>query len=62
MNGNQSGLIIGLEPIPMTCLSCQNNKSPHADVCSHNYEGLSKGIEATGAARLVKWLFAEGIV
>ena len=62
MNGNRTGLTIGLEPMSMTCMMCENNTPHDAEVCSHNYEGTSKGMEATGAARLVKRLFEEGNV
>ena len=62
MNGNRTGLTIGLEPMSMTCVMCENNTPHDADVCAHNYEGTAKGMEATGAARLVKRLFEEGTV
>jgi hypothetical protein len=63
MDSNRSGLTISLEPMLMTCVPCENNTPHHTNVCSHNYEDSSKGMEATGASRrLVQHLFADGMV
>ena len=50
MIGNRSKLIIGIKPMSLTCRKCTDN------LCPKNYEGSSKGMEATKAARIVKRL------
>jgi hypothetical protein len=62
MIGNRSGLVIGLKPMSQVCIACQKHVRYHPDFCSHNYEGSSKGMEATGASRLVRRLYEEGSV
>jgi hypothetical protein len=60
--GNRSGLIVGLEPISTCCGLCEKKIPQRPDLCSHNYEGSSKGMEVTGATTLVKRLSADNTV
>ena len=39
------------------CIKCTKNIPHEPDICPKNYEGSAKGMEATGAARIVSRLF-----
>jgi hypothetical protein len=62
MLGNTSGLVIGLEPMSMCCISCEKNIPHHPNICSHNNNSSSKGIEVTGAVTLVVKLSSDDTV
>jgi hypothetical protein len=55
--GLRANLPIGIEPMSSACIKCSKGIEHDADVCSRNYEGSSKGMEAAGAAKIVKRLF-----
>jgi hypothetical protein len=50
----RTNLPIGIEPMSSACIKCSKCIEHDADVCSRNYEGSSKGMEAAGAAKIVK--------
>jgi hypothetical protein len=62
MFGNRSGLVIGLAPMSMCCVSCEKNTPYHPNLCSHNYKGSSKGMEARVAVKLVVKASNDGTV
>ncbi len=61
-NGNLSKLTVGLEPMSQTCIKCSKGVDHDISVCPKNYVGSSKGMEATGSARITKRLFEAGKV
>jgi hypothetical protein len=55
--GLRANLPIGIEPMSSVCIKCSKGIDHEPDVCPRNYEGSAKGMEATGAAIIVKRLF-----
>ena len=55
--GLRSNLPIEIEPMSSICIKCTKNIPHEPDICPKNYEGSAKGMEATGAARIVSRLF-----
>ncbi len=45
-----------------TCIKCSKDVDHDISVCPKNYVGSSKGMEATGSARITKHLFETGKV
>jgi hypothetical protein len=58
--GLRSDLPIGIEPMSSACIKCKKGIHHEINVCPKNYEGSAKGMEAAGAAKIVKRLFANG--
>jgi hypothetical protein len=57
--GLRSNLPLGIEPMSTICIKCKKGHEHDTDVCSKNYNGTAKGMEATGAAKIVSRLFAN---
>jgi hypothetical protein len=57
--GLRSDLPIGIEPMSSACIKCKKGIHHEINVCPKNYEGSAKGMEAAGAAKIVKRLFAN---
>jgi hypothetical protein len=58
--GLHSGLPIGIETMSTVCIiKCRLGIAHEASICSKNYDGSAKGMEAAGAAIIVKRLFAN---
>jgi hypothetical protein len=57
--GLRSALPIGIESMSQVCIKCKKEIQHDPDVCPKNYTGLSKGMEASGAATIVRRLFAN---
>jgi hypothetical protein len=57
--GLRAQLPIEIEPMSSVCIKCTKGIQHEVDVCSKNYEGSAKGMEAVGAARTVKRLFSN---
>ena len=55
--GLRSNLVIGIEAMSSVCIKCTNGIDHHQDVCPKNYTGSAKGMEAHGAAKILKRLF-----
>jgi hypothetical protein len=55
--GLRSSLPIGIEAMSTVCIKCTKGTDHNKEVCPKNYEGSSKGMEATGAVRIVRRLF-----
>jgi hypothetical protein len=55
--GLRSNLPIEIEPMSSICIKCKKGIVHEPDICPKNYEGSAKGMEATGAARIVSRLF-----
>ena len=55
--GLRSNLPIGVEVMSSICIKCSKGHLHTADICSKNYTGSSKGMEAAGAAKIVCRLF-----
>ena len=49
--------VIALFVMSRSCAKCDNNNEHDDDLCSRNFSGSSKSMEAYGAARNVRWLF-----
>ena len=59
--GLRSALPIGIEPMSSVCIKCTKGTDHDKDVCSKNYKGSSKGMEASGAVKIVTRLFEDWI-
>jgi hypothetical protein len=55
--GLRSNLPIAIEPMSSICIKCTKKVTHGPEICPKNYEGSAKGMEATGAARIVARLF-----
>jgi hypothetical protein len=55
--GLRANLLIGIESMSSACIKCSKHIEHDADICPRNYEGSSKGMEASGAAKIVNRLF-----
>jgi hypothetical protein len=55
--GLRTNLPIGIEDMSQVCIKFKNGLLHDDDVCPKNYAGSAKGMEATGAARIVSRLF-----
>jgi hypothetical protein len=55
--GLKTNLPIGIEAMSQVCIKCKKGLVHDDNVCPKNYAGSSKGMEATGAARIVSRLF-----
>ena len=51
--GLRSALPIGIEPMSTVCIKCTKGTIHDKDVCAKNYEGSSKGMEASGAVKML---------
>jgi hypothetical protein len=54
--GNESGLVVGMQYFSKRCEKCERNITHEKEFCSRNYVGSSKGMEATGAIKTLKYL------
>jgi hypothetical protein len=57
--GNESLKAVAVECISRRCAKCERNSVHPFYLCSKNYEGSSKGMEAEGALRNVRLLYEE---
>jgi hypothetical protein len=57
--GLRTNLPVGIEAMSQVCIKCSKGIVHDDDVCPKNYVGSAKGMEATGAARIVSRLFAN---
>jgi hypothetical protein len=57
--GNESLKTVAVECISRRCSKCERKKVHPFYVCSKNYEGSSKGMEAEGALRNVRLLYEQ---
>jgi hypothetical protein len=55
--GLRSSLPIGIQAMSSVCIKCTKGIAHDATICSKNYTGSSKGMEASGAAKIVIRLF-----
>jgi hypothetical protein len=55
--GNASMKCVAMECMSRRCAKCESNKQHPTYLCSKNYEGSSKGMEAEGALRNVRLLY-----
>jgi hypothetical protein len=57
--GNESLKAVAVECLSRRCAKCERKKIHPVFVCSKNYEGSSKGMEAEGALRNVRLLYHQ---
>jgi hypothetical protein len=57
--GLRTNLPIGIESMSQVCIKCTHGVLHDKDICPKNYVGSAKGMEATGAARIVSRLFSK---
>jgi hypothetical protein len=62
MLGNQTKLVIAVEAMSQVCGRCRKGVAHEDLVCSKNYDGSSRGMEAEGAARIALGLFETYMV
>jgi hypothetical protein len=55
--GLRADLPLGIEPLSSVCIKCKNETPHDGTVCPKNYHGFSKGMQAHGAAKIVRRLF-----
>jgi hypothetical protein len=59
--GLRAHLPIGIEAMSQICIKCKKGIDHANDLCPKNYGGSSKGVEASGAAKIVKRLFSNEV-
>ena len=58
--GTETGRVVAVHVMSKRCAKCESGKThEEGDACSKNYDGSSKGMEATGAIQNVLKLFNE---
>jgi D-arabinose 1-dehydrogenase-like Zn-dependent alcohol dehydrogenase len=60
--GNKSLRAVAVETLSRRCSKCEYKVNHTDNICSKNYDGSSKGMEAKGAFQNVRLLFEDKIV
>jgi hypothetical protein len=55
--GLKSNLPIGMEAMSSICIKCKKGLEHNESLCPKNYDGSAKGMEASGAATIVRRIF-----
>jgi hypothetical protein len=55
--GLRSNLPIGMEVMSSICIKCKKGVEHDESLCPKNYDGSAKGMEASGAAKIVRRIF-----
>jgi hypothetical protein len=57
ITGNMTKRVLAACPMSRRCAKCEHDKEHPKELCSKNYDGSSKGMEAYGASQNVNRLF-----